>query len=388
MRKTYSKKQKQEIIEKYYAGMTPTELSKDSGIARSTIYAWLKDGEQKAVRIKRINMREVFDLKQKCEQQEKMIEILQTATCTVHAPLRERYAVIRQLEGKYSVSLLCKTMKVAKGSYYNHILRNKNEDTLAAQKRAELTSVIEQIFHENHEIYGAGKIHAVLKERGYKISPNTVASIMHDNRWFAIVDGAKKLYQMTQERKQNVLNQKFTVTRPNEVWVGNVTYFRYRQQTYYICVILDLFARKVVGYRISLSNSTQLTKGAFKTAFESRQPTELLFHSDQGCNYTSKTYMAYLRQLGVRQSFSKSGTPYDNSVMESFFKSMKTEKLYRIDFRSERELKQAVKEYVYYYNEKRHHSVLHYQTPNGFERKYYSQHKDLLTERSNTGGSD
>lgn len=293
MKEAYSKEQKDEIINQYYTGVTPTELSNETGIARSTIYACLKDCEQKSKRTKRINMREVFDLKQKCEQQEKMIEILQMATCTVNAPLYEKYEVIKELEDKYSINLLCKTMKVAKGSYYNYILRNKNEDTLAAQKRAELTPIIEQIFHENHEIYGASKIHAVLKDRGYKIGPDTVASIMHDNGWFAIVGGAKKLYQITQERKQNILNQKFTATRPNEVWVGDVTYFKYNQQTYYICVILDLYARKVVGYRISMSNSTQLTKGTFKSAFESRQPTDLLFHSDQGCNYTSKTYMMY-----------------------------------------------------------------------------------------------
>ena len=131
-------------------------------------------------------MQEFFFLKQKCEQQEKMIEILQRVPCTVNAPLCERYEVIKKLESEYSVNLLCKTMKVAKGSYYNHILRNKNENTLAAQKRAELTPIIEQIFHENHEIYGAGKIHAVLKDRGYKVGADTVASIMHDNGWFAI----------------------------------------------------------------------------------------------------------------------------------------------------------------------------------------------------------
>lgn len=217
MRKTYSNKQKQEIIEKYNAGITPTELSNNSGIAKSTIYVWLKGCEQKAARTKRINMREIWDLKQRCEQQQKMIEILQTATCTVHVPLRERYEVIWQLEGKYSISLLCKTMKVAKGSYYNHILRNKNEDTLAAQKRAELMPIVEQIFHENLETYGTSKIHAVLKDRGYKISPNTVADIMHDNGWSAIAGGAKKLYEITQERKQNILNQKFIGTRLNEV---------------------------------------------------------------------------------------------------------------------------------------------------------------------------
>ena len=195
-----------------------------------------------------------------------MIEILQAANCTVSAPLQERYAVIQELEGQYSINLLCKTMKVAKGSYYNHILRAKRENTLAAQKRAELTPVIEEIFNSNKQIFGSSKIHAILKDRGYRVSQNTVAEIMHENGWFAIGGGAKKLYYMNLERKENILKQNFTVSRPNEVWVSDVTLFKYNKTYFYICVIIDLFARKVVGYRVSLSNSTQLTRGTFMTA--------------------------------------------------------------------------------------------------------------------------
>ena len=95
---------------------------------------------------------------------------------------------------------------------------------------------------------------------GYRISKNTVADIMHENDWFSVRGGAKKKYLKLQERKRNLLNQQFNVSRPNEVWVGDVTQFLYNDRKYYICVILDLYARKVVGYRVSPSNSTQLTK--------------------------------------------------------------------------------------------------------------------------------
>lgn len=108
-------------------------------------------------------MRDVIDLKQKCEQQEKMIEILQNAPCTVSSPLQERYAYIQSISDKYSITLLCKTINVAKGSYYNHVLRNKNENTLFAQKKAELIPIIEKIFHDNNQIFGAGKIHALIE---------------------------------------------------------------------------------------------------------------------------------------------------------------------------------------------------------------------------------
>ncbi len=371
MKKIYSEELKKDVVNQCLSGISIAAISKKYGIARSTLYIWLKSHASQSTET--ISKRDHFRLKQKCDQQEKAIEILCLAFNVESIPLADRYNFIKDLSDQYSISLLCKTLKVAKGSYFNHILRNKNENTLAARKRAELTPIIEKIFHESNEIYGSGKIHAILKDRGYKVSQDTVADIMHKNGWFAIGTGAKKLYLMNQERKENILNQQFNVSRPNEVWVSDVTYFRYNERNYYICVIIDLYARKVVGYKISLSNSTQLTKATFKLAFEFRQPTDLLFHSDQGSNYTSNTFVEYLRYCNIRQSFSRKSVPYDNSVMESFFKSMKTEKLYRTNFRSEREIKTAVKDYINYYNTSRPHSMLNYQTPNAYENKYFSK---------------
>lgn len=376
MGKAYSKEVKEKIINQYLTGVAITEIAKEHHLARSTIYTWLKD-YNKVKRTKPINMHEVLLLRQKCEQLELMIEILQTTTCSTDAPLKDKYEAIKELSHKYSINLLCKTLKVAKGSYYNHIFRNKNENTEAAKRRAELTPIIEQIFDDSQQVYGAGKIHAILQNSGYQVSPNTVASIMHDNGWFSIRGGSKKQYLKLQERKQNILNQQFNVSKPNEVWVGDVTQFRYNNRKYYICVIIDLYARKVVSYKISSRNSTQLTKGTFKDAYESRKPTALLFHSDQGSNYTSKSYISYLNQLGVTQSFSRSHAPYDNSVIESFFKSMKAEKLYRTDFRSEREFKEAIKSYIHHYNSNRPHSTLRYKTPDEYEAIYFRQHTDF-----------
>ena len=370
MKKIYSQEFKEQIAQEHFTGNTITELAKEHFLSRNTIYSWIKQYGKAIKRTKPINMREYNDLQQKCEQLEKMVEILQQAPCTVTAPLSERYSLIRDLSDKYSVSLLCKTMKVAKGSYYNHIFRNKNENTKFEEKKRKLTPIIEKIFNDSKQIYGASKIHAILKDRGYVVGQNTIADIMHENGWFCIGHGAKKLYYMNLERKENLLKQQFTVTRPNEVWVSDVTYFKYNNTVFYICVILDLFARKVISHRISLNNSTQLTKNTFMTAYNERQPQDLIFHSDQGCNYTSATFRMCLKDLNIKQSFSNPGNPFNNSVMESFFKSMKTEKLYRTDFRSEREFRKAVKEYIEFYNEKRPHSVLRYRTPNKLEEDY------------------
>ena len=106
--------------------------------------------------------------------------------------------------------------------------------------------VIEQIFHDYNEIFGSSKIYAILKDRGYAISESTVAKIMHENGMFSIRACAKTLYKQHQERKANILQQQFQVSRPNEVWVSDVTYFSVFGRMYYICVVLDLCQPRII----------------------------------------------------------------------------------------------------------------------------------------------
>ena len=103
------------------------------------------------------------------------------------------------------VIILCEAFDVAKGSYYNHLLRNKNGNTKAARKQSEMTPIIEQIFHENNEVFGSSKIYAILKDRGYAISESTVAKIMHQNGLFSIRACEKTLYKQQLKRKNNIL---------------------------------------------------------------------------------------------------------------------------------------------------------------------------------------
>lgn len=124
-----------------------------------------------------------------------------------------------------------------------------------------------------------------------------------------------------------MLQQQFNPLKPNQVWVSDITMFRLKEKNFYICVILDLYSRAVVGYKIGIKNSTQLTKSTFKLAYINRRPQSgWMFHSDNGDNYCCRTFQTYLIKLNVEQSFSRPYVPYDNSVMESFFASMKRDK--------------------------------------------------------------
>lgn len=376
--KKYSDEQKSKIINKHLHGETVTKLSQETGIARSTLYQWINDYNSKIDKNRRVNIGDYKKLKQHSEKLENIITIIKTTDSFNRTPLHERFEEIKKLSDKYSINTLCEALSVAKGSYYNHILRNKNGNTLAAKRRAELTVAIEEIFHDNKQIFGSKKITPILREKGYSVSPLMVTEIMHKNGWFSIRGSAKKKYLQNLEwKKKNILNQNFNTSHPNEVWVSDVTYFKLNRKTYYICVVLDLFSRKIIAYNISGKNSTQLTKSTFKKAYESRDVNcNLLFHSDQGANFTSKSFMQYLRNLNVQQSFSRPGTPYDNSVCETFFSNLKQEELYRTKYRSENELKKSVKEYIEFYNTKRPHKSLSYRTPDKAESDFYNEYAD------------
>ena len=154
--------------------------------------------------------------------------------------------------------------------------------------------------------------------------------------------------------------------------MSDITYFKNGGTAYYICVIIDLFSRMVVGYKIGKTNSTQLVKSTFQKAYKERQPdSSLIFHTDRGGNYRSKTMNDYMRSLNITHSFSRAHVPYDNSVMESFFASLKREALYRTKCHSESEFRNAVDNYIQFYNTKRPHRKLQYKTPEQKEEEYH-----------------
>lgn len=177
---------------------------------------------------------------------------------------------------------------------------------------------------------------------------------------------AKKDYEKLWAKKENrnVLQQQFNVDSPNKVWVSDITCYSCNNTNFYICVIIDLCSRRIVSYRISKKNSTQLTTATFKAAYQERNPEEgLIFHSDRGSQYSSHAFGKLLNNNHVVQSLSALGNPHDNAVAESFFASLKKEALFRRDFRSEAEFKESVREYIRFYNYERPHTSLKYRTP-------------------------
>lgn len=311
---------------------------------------------------------------------EGILEILKTVDCSPKDPLKVKLDALEKLHEQhtYSVHMICEALDVPRGTFYNHILRGKREHTWYVERRKELREVIQKIYDHSHQIFGADKITAALKEQGYCISSKMVRELMQEMGLTSIRQGAKSAYSKEQHKFTNHVNQQFDTTRPDEIWVSDVTYFRFNDKKFYICVILDLFARKVIAYKIGKSNSTQLVKSTFRAAYENRKPAQsLTFHTDRGTNYRAKAFCAYLKSLGVTQSFSRAHVPYDNSVMESFFSNLKREELYRTKYRSENEFRTAVDKYMAFYNDERPHATNQYKTPSQKEHDFLCTHAGI-----------
>ena len=374
MNKKYTEIEKQTVLEQFSNGESVASIVASTGIPRSTIYAWIKASKEKNGK-QDVSLRNYRTLEAKVKRLEGIIEILQKANCRISDPLKDRLNALEEQYGQYSVYMLCEALNVARGTFYNHILRNKRDNTWYSKQRELHRVKIQQIYDDHNQIFGAAKIAAIMKSEGYRISADTVRELMRDMGLTSIRQDSKEIYDKEKRRHKNYQNQQFTTTRPNEVWVSDVTCFRLNDKNYFICAILDLFARRVVGW-IShwQKQQQQLVKSTFKMAFEERKPTmPLMFHTDRGTNYRAVTFCSYLKSLGVTQSFSRAHVPYDNSVMESFFSSLKREELCRTKYRSDGDFRAAVDRYITFYNEVRPHVKNAYKTPLAKEQDYYSK---------------
>ena len=169
--------------------------------------------------------------------------------------------------------------------------------------------------------------------------------------------------------RKNLVCQKFKADLPNVLWVSDVTFIRAGDVFHSLCVVIDVFSRKVIAHKISLNNDTALIQETFQEAFTTRgNPSGVTFHSDQGRNYTSYAFRNCLREHGVHQSFSNPATPHDNAVAEAFFSVLKREDISHSYYQTREDLENAVTNYVEFYNSMRPHRKLHNLSPDAFER--------------------
>lgn len=371
MPKQHSEELKKQVVLSYQSGITIPNLSQRFQISQSTFYRWIKEylPTDRGENLVNPNM-----LQRQYERLEHILQIIRLSGLIDQASRQKRLEILARLHEQfeqYSVHELCEALNVSRGTFYNHIFR-KADRTKYLEEQQALMLQVQQVFDDSKQRYGAEKIRAVLAENGIKAGKKRIRAIMQELGLVSIRENAKRNYKKRQEyQKRNLLNQNFSAQQINEVWVSDITYFKIKDYALDLCVIIDLFSRRVVGYRVSKKSSTHLVTATFKAAFQERgTPTGLTFHSDRGEQYISDTFQELLQRYGVAQSFSNTGRPYDNAVAETFFATFKKEEAYRRDYFSEADFRKSVDTYIQFYNEVRPHQTLAYKSPARFEELY------------------
>ena len=275
---------------------------------------------------------------------------------------------------------VCKTIGLSKATYYN-FLYNKAEKTLYEINDEKLYIEIKKVYDSVNGIYGADKIKVVLQKNGITTSSRKVTELMRRHNLVKRNVMKRPKQTVNKERRKyfrNLLKREFNPDEPNKIWVSDFLEIKVKGVKFYLCVVLDLFARKVVAWRLSHNINTNLAINTFKDAFESRnEPVGLIFHSDQGCEFTSQEFQHMLKMLAVKQSFSYPGSPNDNACMEGFYSVLRREEInINIDkYENSRVIKEYLTNYFNIYNNVRIHRTLNDMTPNEVEEKWYIEHK-------------
>lgn len=344
----------------------------------STLFLWLQQADPNHP--KTIPRKEYLE-KTELERLRLENQIFRTCGCTPLSHLSDKLAAIDQYKDRFSVYRLCKTLEVLKSIYYHHSLRSP-EKTQNQLMDEQLRPLISEIFEKSMRTFGSRRIRIKLRERGFITSEKRINRLMKELGLNAA--GPKPMLNSANDRQYkyypNKLKGKFLTDAPNKIWVSDITYIKIEGCFVYLCVVIDLYSRKVIAYKLSKNIDTDLVKRTFLTAFESRgHPKGLTFHSDQGTQYTSYAFRTLLRSKGVTLSYSRPGTPHDNAVAESFFASIKKEVFRKYFYPTKSAVVKAVDEYVEFYNDYRHHQRLGYLTPSKVEDEYYSQNKTMAT---------
>lgn len=280
-----------------------------------------------------------------------------------------RFAFIDAEKAHHAVRILCRVLQVSRSGYY--AWRGRPPSPRAVSD-AQLALEIKVVHQRSRGTYGSPRVHAELRAQARTVGRKRVARLM---RCQGLAARRKRRYRATTDSKHpfpiapNELARGFEVTAPDVAWVTDMTYVWTREGWLYLAAIVDLFARRVVGWAASDRITTQLPLEALGQALRRRRPAPgLLHHSDRGSQYASGDYRAALATAGLRCSMSRKGDCWDNAVAESFFATLKAELVHDADYATRTAALAAIGEYIdVFYNHQRRHSHNGYESPVMFE---------------------
>ena len=286
-----------------------------------------------------------------------------------------KFRFIEDHRGEFQVGLMCQELKVSRSGYYAWRGRPPSKREMANR---ELKEKIQAAFAESHETYGSPRICRTLRSQGLTVGVNRVARLMRSDGLRA--KQARHFRSTTRRNKKdsvapNLLQRDFHAERPNEKWLADITYIATREGWLYLAAVLDLFNRQIVGWAMADQMTSELTKRAVQMAIREQRPGRgLIHHSDQGSQYTDRSYQELLKEHGLLVSMNGVGTWYDNAPMESFFATLKNERVHHAVYRTRDEARVDLFYYIEgWYNRWRLHSSLGYQSPVAYAQLYHKQ---------------
>ena len=275
------------------------------------------------------------------------------------------------------MTLLCEVFEVHRSTYKYWLVREDN----ICPEQVRLNSEIRQVHNESKGSAGARSIADIITQRGAPLSRYRAGRLMKQLDLVSCQLPKHAYKKGTKEHVDipNLLDRQFAVVEPNQVWCGDVTYIWTGNRWAYLAVVIDLFARKPIGWAMSFSPNTELTVQALTMAYERRgKPKGVMFHSDQGSHYTSRKFRQLIWRYQLTQSMSRRGNCWDNSPMERFFRSLKTEWVPTNGYRNFTEAKQHITDYIVgYYSQTRPHRYNAGLSPNESERRYWLYYKTV-----------
>lgn len=278
--------------------------------------------------------------------------------------------LIESEKARFPVAMMCRALGVSRSGFYASRSRPISR---RGEENVQLTREIQQVYDDSRGTYGSPRICVELRTDSRRIGRHRIARLMRTaglsarprRRWRSTTDSTH-----SSAIAENVLNREFQVTEPNRVWASDITYVRTHEGWLYLAVVLDLFSRRVVGWSMAGHLRTELVSNALRMALGTRRVSpQLLHHSDRGSQYASDAYRDLLGSHGLECSMSRKGNCWDNAVVESFFGTLKTELIHPRTWRTRREVRSAIYEYLeVFYNRRRRHSHLGYCSPADFEK--------------------
>jgi transposase InsO family protein len=290
-----------------------------------------------------------------------------------------------------NIDVACEILEISRSAYYEWLSKEDYYLQIAKQKQ-KLTYQIKYLFYHYKSRYGAKRISDALYKLGVNCNKRRVSQILEENKLFA---KGYKNYSVTTTKSNhkykvfdNLLKRNFAATKPNKVFVGDITYIRTDEGWLYLATVIDLYSRKVIGHSMSNRMTKDLVISALQKALKSRgYPKGVIVHSDRGSQYASNEYKSFLKKHGLVGSMSKKGDCWDNAVAESFFATLKKEYVRHIRFKTRIQAQLGVFDYIEaWYNNERSHSTLNWLSPSEFEyvnRDKFSKNKQIMKNVKN-----